>query len=156
MNINLKKKKILIVLNNHYGDGEQKTGHGWVVTDLGKSLTNIEIHDRTDLKLRDINDCCISLSTTGHLQIYNKDDKDKAHRYLITDAGRQAVIDDFYGGLIRDKRFGRVKDSMLVLIALLSFLATLYINMERKKSDVAMKMRIELLEQKLKQVDSKK
>lgn len=153
-NINQKKKKILIALNKKYKEGEESSGYGFEITDTGKSLTNIQIHNQTGLTVDDVNEICLPLISVGHVKLQSEDKDDKAHRYLITEQGRQAVSDDYYGQLISDKRFARTKDSILAGVALISLLINIFLVL--KKYDSATKEKIEILEKRVQQLESKK
>jgi hypothetical protein len=93
---NTKKHTILFALLEKYQSGEERTGGGRTVTDLGKSMTNIEIHAKTGIPIKEVDNLCYVLGNQGHLGLYQKDDENKAHRYLITPSGQQAAIDKYY------------------------------------------------------------
>ncbi len=83
---NKKKTKILECLFNHFEDEEKRTGYGHTVTELGRPLTNLEIHNRLKINISDIDKLCLVLSNAGHISLLNFDENDKAHRYVITNS----------------------------------------------------------------------
>lgn len=94
----LEKNKILKVLYDHWEDGERKTNFGTEITELGRSLSVLDIQDLTQLQRKEIERLLISLSNAGHISLFQKDiDKNqKNHKWIITESGRQAIADNFY------------------------------------------------------------
>lgn len=131
---NKKKTKILECLFNHFEDGEKRTGYGHTVTELGRSLTNLEIHNRLKINISDIDKLCLVLSNAGHISLLNFDENDKAHRYVITNSGKQAFIDKYYEKQERDFLWSRGKDILTILLALGSLIMSIY-NYQNQKSN---------------------
>lgn len=121
-----KKHQILNVLLNKYQAGEEKSGLGSEVTDLGKSMTNIQIHSATSIDIKLIDNLCYALTNQGHLTIFRKDEQNKAHRYLITPSGQQAVIDKVYLKALWYRKQNFWFQLATILIALGTLVWTLY------------------------------
>lgn len=92
----LDKAKILQVLFDNWLTGENKTRYEIEVTDLGKSLSVLKIHQLTNLSKEQIDLVCISLSNAGHITQFQEDKNEKNHLWLITNSGRQAFADNYY------------------------------------------------------------
>jgi hypothetical protein len=116
------KHKILKALNEHYQDGEERSGHGHQVTELGKSLTNMEIHKRTHIDVKDIDNFCISLVNSNHISVLTENENDKIRRFLITPWGRQTVLENYFLNIDGEKQWTKVKDILLVAAAVGSFI----------------------------------
>ena len=123
---NNKKQNILKTLFDHYEDGEKRTGYGKTITELGRSLTNLEIHNRTRISIKDIDRLSITLSNAGHISLQSFDENDKAHRYIITPSGQQAFIDNYYPKLDREIYWGKGKDLLTIIITLGSLVLGIY------------------------------
>lgn len=76
--------------------GENKTRYETEVTDLGKSLSVLKIHQLTNLSKEQIDLVCISLSNAGHITQFQEDKNEKNHLWLITNSGRQTIADNYY------------------------------------------------------------
>lgn len=123
-----KKHRILTALFSKYQIGEENSGHGHEVTELGRSMTNIQIHNDTGIDIRQVDNLCYSLSNQGHLTILKKDENNKAHRYLITQSGQQAVTDKAYLNTIWYRKQSFWFQLITVLIAVFTFIWTIYID----------------------------
>ena len=94
--MNQQKHNILKVLYDFFEEQEKKKHGSGGPTTLGQTLTVVELTNRTRLIADEIQALCYTLMNAGHIQLYQKDENNKSHRYLITDSGRQAYIDKFY------------------------------------------------------------
>lgn len=90
------KDKILQALFTSWSVGENKTKYETEVTDLGRSLSVLKIHQLTNLSKVRIDLICISLSNAGHITQFQEDKNEKNHLWLITNSGRQAIADNYY------------------------------------------------------------
>jgi hypothetical protein len=117
------KNKILKELYDHWEDGERKTDFATTITDLGRSLSVLDIQDKTSLHRREIERLVISLSNTGHINLYQKDEdpNQKNHKWIITESGRQAIADNYYLnqlGIQNRELFFQLGGFVIALIAL--------------------------------------
>ncbi|WP_062063021.1 hypothetical protein [Aquimarina longa] len=143
-----------IILENLFNKdklGVENTGHGKTVTDLGKSMSNIELHKENGRKVEIIDNTCYSLVNNGHIELLAEDENEKIRRYNITESGKQAYLDDYYLNQTR-KVFAQfifwIGMPLLTLIGLI--LGNSKINNENNK----LNNKIEQLEIKLKKAES--
>lgn len=94
--MNKQKHNILKALYLYFEEKEKKKHGGSGPTTLGQTLTVVELTNRTRLIADEIQAICYTLTNAGHIQLYQKDEINKSHRYLITDSGKQAYVDNFY------------------------------------------------------------
>ena len=147
---NKKKQAILKSLLDKYQKGEERTGLGVTVTDLGKSMTNIQLHTETKIDVKDVDNLCYVLVNQGHVSILQKDEANKAHRYLITQSGQQAVIDNFYINQVwyRQRAFWF---SLLPIIVSLSTLVWTITKDTKKQTEIdSLRQEIQILKNKIK------
>ena len=136
--MNNNKNKILKILYDKFQHGEKKSGNGLEVTNLGKSATNIEIHESSNIKVSEIEKLCISMINIGHIILQNKDVDDKANRYLITELGRQAYVDGYYPKLNAEIYWNLTKDVLTILFAAGSLVlgAINYVNQKNSTEEI--------------------
>ena len=144
---NKSKHLILEILYREFEKGTENTGHGLTVTDLGRSLTNIEIHAKTNLKIKDIDRLCTVLIENGHLKLFKEDTDNKAHRYLITPQGQKAYLDRHY--ITEYNKENRLKWFQIIMptVTILTFLLTL-------QKHCAQEVRLKKLETELQYLDN--
>jgi predicted transcriptional regulator len=87
------KHKILQELQLKWKEGDEESSHGQIITDLGKSLTSIQLNKRTFINIDRIEDLCSAMILDNYLVRYSEDKNNKAHGYLITEQGKQVVTD---------------------------------------------------------------
>lgn len=92
------KDNILRTLYDHWETGERNTNYGTTVMPIGRSLSVLDLQDKTSLHRRQIEKLVISLSNSGHIELLEKDLdlNQKNHKWIITESGRQAIADNYY------------------------------------------------------------
>lgn len=128
MKLHRRKHLIIKTLTESFDDGERRSGNGLEVTDLGKSVTNIGIHLKTNLKIHQIDSICVMLIAQGYVVGFRNDDKNKAHRYLITDLGRVAAYENQFKDMIWYRNFDFLKWFIPTLISLTALIIVLVRN----------------------------
>lgn len=103
--MNHKKHKILKLLFEFWKDGESKSGYGHTVTDLGRSMTTQVIHENTNIKISIVNDICNNLKNEEFLTLTKQDLNNKVYRYLITEKGKDACLNNLFLNQIWWRRF---------------------------------------------------
>ena len=93
---NYKKHLLLKNLYASWKDGEDKTTSSYQITPFGRSLTVIELQKKTSYGILKIEELCITLSNDGYIKKITEDTDSKSHRYLITDSGKSAFIDNHF------------------------------------------------------------
>ena len=90
------KHKILKFLESKWTEEENKTKGGHQVTELGRSLTIIELSILTGFKNDTIQKRCISLETIGQIKLTHEDTNGKSHSYVITPIGLTGYYDNYH------------------------------------------------------------
>ena len=93
------KHLILKKLFDKWKVGEERTNGGTTITDLGRTLSVLELMSNTNLSKKDVDLIIISLSNKGLISIYSQDN-DKAqknHKWIITDLGKEKPIEGVNG-----------------------------------------------------------
>ena len=93
---NYKKHLLLKNLYASWKDGEDKTTSNYQITPFGRSLTVIELQKKSSYGILKIEELCITLSNDGYIKKITEDTDSKSHRYLITDSGKSAFIDNHF------------------------------------------------------------
>lgn len=147
-----KKHSILKALYDFYEFQEKKKFNGSGPTEFGQTLTVVELNNRTKIVADDIQKVCYALINAGHVQLYQKDEKNSSHRYIITNSGRQAFIDNFY----RNQTWYVNKDFWLkvipILISIGALLWVIYSNYDLKVEVKQQKNEIIYLKNQLKNI----
>lgn len=147
---NKKKHLILSKLLAKFQEGEERTGHGIAVTELGRSMTNIQLHHQTGISIENIDKWCYVLSNQGHLTILQKDEGNKAHRYLITPSGQQAVTDKFYLNQVWFRQRAFWFSLLPIIISLVALFWTIVQDAKKQSEIDKLKTDIQNLQKKVK------
>lgn len=115
---NFKKHKILKTFQSKWDYGEQNSGFGLDYTEIGRSLTTIELSKNLKYDLKTVETLCNTLQTSNHIKLLLSDNENKVYRYVITPSGHSAVTDKFYLNKLwyRDYKFWAFLCSLGVLI----------------------------------------
>lgn len=133
--------------------GEEKTNGGLTVTDLGRSLSVLEVMSNTNLSKKQVDLIIISLSSKGLIKIHSQDD-DKAqknHKWIITDLGKEYYANNYFlneRGLFYRKYF-------VELLSLLVALAALALSIYSSGQNSFLEKQVELQNQELQQLKHK-
>lgn len=114
--LNEHKHKILKYLFETNKKGEKNTRFGTIITDLGKSLSTLELNERTNISSNKINDTCYILVQDNYIEYNDIDDKNENHRYIITENGKKAFIEKFFLNQIwyRQRAFWLTLSALLI------------------------------------------
>lgn len=148
---NKQKHAILSTLKTKQDEGEENTGYGHYVTELGRTLSNIQIHDITNIPIRKINDLCYTMINKGHVAIFKADEDNKAHRFIITPSGMQTYIDKEYLNNTWYRTPGIIFPLVSLLVSILLSLMNLFWNPGLKplKTDIkSLQQQIDSLQKK--------
>ena len=137
-----KKHKILKALYDCFEEKEKEKFGESGPTELGQTLTVVELTNKTKLNADEIQAVAYTLTNAGHIELYQKDDVNKSHRYLITDSGRQAYIDKFYENQIwyRSKEFWFKFSPILIAAGTLIWTVSVNNNLRKKLNDQEIKI----------------
>lgn len=124
--MNRKKHKILKALYLNWEKGEERSGNGIEVTDLGKSLTTTEIQKETKMQTSDIEQVCSVLVNTNYIKLFSKNQNDKVNRYLIIDNGQTAFVEKHFLNKIWYRDFNFWKFFLPFLVGLLGLLNSIF------------------------------
>lgn len=119
------KHLILKKLFDKWKVGEERTNGGTTITDLGRTLSVLELMSNTNLSKKDVDLIIISLSNKGLISIYSQDN-DKAqknHKWIITDLGKEYYANNYFlneRGLFYRKYFVEIL-SLLIAVGSLMF-----------------------------------
>lgn len=119
------KHLILKKLFDKWKVGEERTNGGTTITDLGRTLSVLELMSNTNLSKKDVDLIIISLSNKGLITIYSQDN-DKAqknHKWIITDLGKEYYANNYFlneRGLFYRKYFVEIL-SLLIAVGSLMF-----------------------------------
>lgn len=139
---NLKKHRILEVLNSYY---ENKTQEAMNYTDLGKSMSYEQLHSETGYKLSDIKSVCNSLEQSNFIHPITFKDEPNVQRYYINNLGKSALFDKYFLSSLwyRDKKC-LISLGVSLLVGLIAILVALLPDKE-----------IEPLEKRIQQLEEK-
>ncbi|MBK7095060.1 MAG: hypothetical protein IPH57_08445 [Saprospiraceae bacterium] len=95
---NTKKAKLLKALYDKWKIGYDEANFGRQVTDLGRSLSVLELTDIVKLNKSEIEKLMISICSDGYAILFQTDSNpnQKNHQYLISESGKKAAIDNHY------------------------------------------------------------
>ncbi|WP_341841401.1 hypothetical protein [Chitinophaga caseinilytica] len=155
MNGNKSKQKILIELYNEFKEGERKTQRGYEVTELGRSIKNNELHERTNISLQNVNKYCDSLVHDEFIRLYSHDPDSSTKWYLITEKGIAAISDKHFQKEDNNFLFGRVKDSALVVIALASLVLNYVLFQTNRNTQTIFQYQLKKLEERIDKFEQK-
>ena len=108
---NIKKHKILELLNSFY---EDKTQEALSYTDLGKSMSIEQLHSKTNYSISDLKVLCLSFKNSNLICSIVYTDEPNVLRYYINDLGRIALNEKYFLNLLW------YKDYRIVIPALVS------------------------------------
>ena len=121
MSLNKNKHKVLKKLFERNKIGENNSGFGVTITDLGKSLSTLHLSDATKLSSDKINDVCYLLKQEELLTYHSFDENKKNHLFLITEKGKKAFLENYF----LNKMWYRQVSFWFSFIAILISLSTL-------------------------------
>lgn len=124
--MNKKKHKILKALYLNWKSGEERSGNGIEVTDLGKSLATTEIQKETKMQTSDIEQVCSVLINTNYIKLFSKNQNDKINRYLIIVNGQTAFLEKYFLNKIWYRNFNFWKFFLPFLIGVLGLLNSIF------------------------------
>lgn len=148
--MNKQKHNILKALYDFFEEQEKKKHAGGGPTTLGQTLTVIELNNKTRLTADEIQAICYTLTNAGHIQLFQKDDNNKSHRYLITDSGRQAYIDKFYINQVWYRNRGFWLKLLPIIISAGTLIWTITANNSLKKKVREQELNIQTIRDSLK------
>lgn len=124
---NTRKSKLLKALYNKWKIGYDETNFGRKVTDLGRSLSVLELTDIVKLNKSEIEKLMISISSDGYVSLFQTDPNpnQKNHLYLITETGKKAAVDNHYHNLTASRNQTTVFQIFGVAIGILGFILAL-------------------------------
>ncbi|MVN23530.1 hypothetical protein [Mucilaginibacter arboris] len=124
---NTRKEKLLKALYDKWKVGYDETNFGRQVTDLGRSLSVLELTDIAKLNKSEIEKLMISISSDGFACMYQSDPNtnQKNHLYLITEIGKKAAVDNHYHNLSAVKNQTTLFEIFGVIIGILGFILAL-------------------------------
>lgn len=139
---NLKKHKILEVLNSYY---ENKTQEVMNYTELGKSMSYEQLHSETGYNLSDIKSICNSLVQSNFIHSITFTDEPNVQRYYINNLGKSVLFDKYFLSSLwyRDKKY-LISLGVSLLVGLIAILVALLPDKE-----------IEPLEKRIQQLEEK-
>jgi hypothetical protein len=140
---NKKKHKILDILNNFY---QEKSHEALNYTNLGKSMSIEQLHDKTKFSISDLKILCKSLeNATLICPIYNTNEP-LVRRYYVNDLGQIALKEEYFLNLLW------YKDYRIVIPALISSVISLFgilISMYLSTNNTVLQEKVSKLEQKI-------
>ena len=121
---NFKSKHLILKkLFDKWKIGEEKTNGGTIITDLGRSLSVLELMSNTNLSKKEVDLIIIYLSNKDLIKIYSQD-SDKAqknHKWIITELGKEYCANNYFlneRGLFYRKYFVELLSLLVALGAL--------------------------------------
>ncbi|WP_460952436.1 hypothetical protein [Spirosoma daeguense] len=124
---NTKKGKLLKALYDKWKIGYDETNFGTQVTDVGRSLSVLELTDIVKLNKSEIEKLMISISVDGYASLFQIDPNpnQKNHLYLITETGKKAAVDNHYHNLTASRNQTTLFQVFGVVIGILGFILAL-------------------------------
>lgn len=136
------KHKILKHLFSIEKIGEKNSGRGKLITELGRSLTLLELSGKIRVSNDKIDDLCGVLNNDGYIKYLIKDEDSKNHSYLITETGKKAFTDkEFLNNVwYRNKDFWFKALPILVATGTLIWTVTINYSLRKKLNDQELKI----------------
>jgi hypothetical protein len=124
---NSKKGKLLKALYDKWKIGYDETNYGRQVTDLGRSLSVLDLTDIVKLNKSEIEKLMISICSDGYATMYKTDpnQNQKNHLYLISEAGKKASVDNHYSNQTATRNQTTLFQIFGIVIGILGFILAL-------------------------------
>ena len=152
---NFKSKHLILKkLFDKWKIGEEKTNGGTIITDLGRSLSVLELMSNTNLSKKEVDLIIIYLSNKGLIKIYSQD-SDKAqknHKWIVTELGKEYYANNYFlneRGLFYRKYFVELLSLLVALGALVLSIYSSSQNSFLEKQLEQQNRQLQLLERKL-------
>lgn len=131
---NTEKAKLLKALYDKWKIGYDEANFGRQVTDLGRSLSVLELTDIVKLNKSEIEKLMISIASDGYATLFQTDanPNQKNHLYLISESGKKAAVDNHYDNLTASRNQVTLFQIFGVVIGVLGFTLALttYLNQQ--------------------------
>jgi|TARA_R100000479_G_scaffold130736_1_gene68715 hypothetical protein len=126
MSDNLNKHKILKSLYKKWEDGEEKTGFGRTVSNLGRSMSVIQIQNSTKIPIQKVKRYCDYLTSNNYIHIQKEESDNKNHFYIIQPEGKSAFLDNVFRNKFWFFNFDFWKFTLPFIIGLIGLLNSIF------------------------------
>lgn len=126
MRTNTLRHKILVVLNEQYRKAEENAEAGKEATEVARCLSAFEIHQRTGLDLKVVDDICFTLVGSEHLKLISDHYRKDFKKYMLTGWGRETLINNWFPHREKSSNWNLAKDILLVIAAIGGLVLSIY------------------------------
>lgn len=126
MSDNLNKHRILKSLYKKWEDGEEKTGFGRTVSNLGRTMSVIQIQNTTKIPIQKVKRCCDYLTSNNYIHIQKEESDNKNHFYIIHPDGKSAFLDNTFKNKFWFFNFDFWKFTLPFIIGLIGLLNSIF------------------------------